>query len=888
MTETAQLIRAYAVTGDLDVPALRVAWRAVAGRYHVQDGDAAGQDGGARWFTWLGEVTDPGPWQAAERLWADPALLAFPAGQGPAAHLVVARPAAGGHLLLLAVNRSFAAGGHRLASLVEDLGAAYSATAGTEEDPALAVFERGTGPSGAVEALASAVGALPSDVLLAAYCCLIARHRDTRRPVVAVRGTDGDRTAVGVDLSGDPSFRELVGRIAVPAHTPEPETSADAAFVVEGPAEPVLRLAGARVRRLRAGGALPDTDLTLTVRDGAPRSTAFLEYRTVPFDASAARGLLGQLRTLLDAALADPGAQVSALPLETSGELRAAVAEADLTGAGAGSGRPVHERVRAAAFASPGTPAVDGPHGAVGYGELCARAERITDALRAAGVGEGKSVALRLPNGPDQAAALLGVLGAGAHAVGLAARDSGERVKAVLAGLRPHCLVVAGEQAATAPLTTWYRVELSGRVLDLDSLALPEADAPPISADALPADPPTGPDSPARALPGAGGACTPPAPGLSTATADRWAYIAYTSGSTGAPKGIPQTHRTFAQFVDWFTGAFGIGPGSRVAQWAQPGYDAALVELFAALTTGATLCPVPDRLRAHPERLAGWLESERITHFQTVPSFARELLAALGTSGASLPSLSHFLLAGEALHGELADTLRAALPGARLVNLYGATETVLATWHEVGGPSGAGTVPVGRPVPGRQVVVLDEHDRPCPTGVTGRIVVCGPYVTPGYVGADRPDETFRPVAGPAGSGLVGGGCYRGGDLGRRRWDGLLEFRGRSDSLVKILGARVELTDIEAALATDPSVATCAVVARTAADGLVERLVAYVVPRGGPSDAPADDSAAWRSTLRGWFGRALPAVSFVTLARLPHNTGGKVDRRALANLAAAPR
>ncbi|RNL68271.1 AMP-binding protein [Streptomyces sp. I6] len=901
MTETAQVVRAYAVTGGLDLPALRAAWHEVAARYRVQDGGAAGPGGDARWITELGDVTDPGPWQAAERLWADPSSLAFPAGHGPAAHLTVARPADGGHLVLLAANRAFAAGGHRLASLVDGLGAAYTAAVGTGDNPAVTSFDWGTGQAGAVEALAASEGAAPSDVLLAAYCCLTGRHRDTQQPVVAVRGTDGGRTAVRADLSGidvpcgdvpcDPSFRELVRQISVAAHEPAPDAPVDAAFIVEDPAEPVLRLPGARVRRLRAGGVPPDTDLTLTVHDGAYRLTGSLEYRTVPFDSAAAPGLLGQLRTLLDAALTDPGTPVAALPLETPEQLRSAVREADLTGTGTvpvpDSGPPVHERVRAAALAAPGAPALDAAQGTVTYAELTARAAGITEALRALGVGEGAPVALRLPNGPGQAAALLGVLGAGAHAVGLAARDSGERVKAVLAGLRPHCLVVAGEQA-TAPLPTWYRVELGGHVLDLDALPLPDLGTSPGSAAPLPKDFPTGPASPARALPGAGGATAPPAPGLHGAASDRWAYIAYTSGSTGVPKGIPQTHRTFAQFIDWFTGAFGIGPGSRVAQWAQPGYDAALVELFAALTTGAALCPVPDRLRAHPEKLAGWLESENITHFQTVPSFARELLAALGTTGVRLPSLSHLLLAGEALHGELADALRTALPGARLVNLYGATETVLATWHVVGGAAGDGFVPVGRPIPGRQVLVLDEHDRPCPTGVTGRIVVCGPYVTPGYVGAERPDEAFRPVAGPAGSGLVGGACYRGGDLGRRRWDGLLEFRGRADSRVKIRGTRLELTDIEAALGSDPSVAACAVVARTAADGLVERLVAYVVPSGGGDGDPADASGAWRTTLRGWFGRALPPVSFVTLARLPHNTGGKVDRRALADLAHPPR
>lgn len=850
MTETAQLIRAYAVSDGLDTAVLRTAWDEALAR-HGATGDTG------RRFADLGDLADASPWEAAERLWADPEFLVFPAGHGPAALLAVARPATGGHLLLLAVNRAFTAGGHRLAPLADALGAAYAERAGA--DPATVEFALGAEAAKAVSALAAREGVGPADVLLAAYACLLGRHRGTDSPRLAVGTAAGDRTSRTVDLSTAPAFRALVRGIAGAPGAGAPGTGApvDGAFTVEGADEPVLRLAGTRVRRLRAGGTTAEADPALTVRTGPDGLGGLLEHRPVPFDAAAASGLLGQLRTLLDAALADPGAPVGSLPLETDDQLRAAVREADLTGAAPGTHPPVHARVRASALAFPDALALDGAGGPVPYRRLTARATRITNALRVLGVGEGSAVALRLPNGPDQAAALLGVLDAGAHAVGLAPRDSGERVKAVLAGLRPRVLVVAGEEA-DAPLPAWFRAEVGGFVLDLDSLThLPPGPAP------SPADP--------DARDGA----------------DHWAYVAYTSGSTGTPKGIPQTHGAFARFVGWFAGAFGIGPGSRVAQWAQPGYDAGLVELFAALTTGATLCPVPDRLRAHPEKLAAWLESEHITHFQTVPSFARELLVALRTTGLTLPSLGCVLLAGETLGGELADSLRAALPGARLVNLYGATETVLATWHEVGAPAGDGTVPIGRPIPGRQVLVLDAHDRPCPAGVTGRLVVCGPCVTPGYLGAEGPDDAFRPVAGPQGPDIAGPGCHRSGDLGRRRFDGLLEFRGRGDDRIKIHGTRLELTDLEAALTADPSVRSCAVVAHTADDGLVESLVAYVVPHDGP-DGPAGSPAVWRTTLRRWFGRALPAVTFVPLPSLPHNAGGKVDRRALADLASASR
>ncbi|GAA2409578.1 hypothetical protein GCM10010420_42550 [Streptomyces glaucosporus] len=867
MTETAQVCRAYAVAGGLDTRALRAAWREATARY-------AAPGRGPFGFADLGGVPDPGPWESAGRLWADPDLLSFPAACGPAARLVVARPAGGAHLVMLAVNRAFAAR-HSLASLVGGLGAAYAAVgAGRSGEFAGADFDWSADLSPSLGALCSREGAAPPDVLLAAYCCLVGRHTGEDRPTVGVPGPDGGHRVVRADLSGRPSFRELVVRTAAARRAGAAADRAaryDALLSVESPAEPVLGLTGARVHRLRTDDGVPDADLALTVRCSASLLAGRLEYRTAPFDAAAASGTLGQLRTLLRAALDAPGTPVDALPLETPGQLRAAAREADRTAAGAWSGRPVHDRVRAVARTRPDALAIDGGGAGVTYRELCEEAGAVARGLRALGVAEGEPVALLLPNGPRRAAALLGAFRAGAHAVCVGTALSGDRGRAVLSDLRPRCLLAASP-AGDSPLVSWFRGELGGHVLDLD-----------VPRDVLP-----DPESPDRAAPGAGGSAPPAPDGPGEAgPADRWAYIAYTSGSTGLPKGIPQTHRTLGQFVEWFAAEFGMGPGSRVAQWSAPGYDAGLVELFAALTAGATLCPVPDRIRAHPGKLADWLRTERITHLQTVPSFARQLLAAVRDAGPRRPSsLNHLLLAGEALPGELAGDLREALPGVRLVNLYGATETILATWHEVDGPV-RGAVPIGRPIPGRQVLVLDEHGRPCPAGVTGRIVVCGPHVTPGYVGTDRPGDAFRPLAGPPESGVAGGPCHRTGDLGRRRWDGLLEFAGRGDSRVKILGTRLELTDIETALVADETVADCAVVACPGADGLVTRLVAYVVPRRSPDRGPASGARAWRAGLRRWFGRALPPVSFVTVEELPRNPGGKVDRRALADLAPSP-
>ncbi|MGW1776989.1 AMP-binding protein [Streptomyces sp. NPDC002104] len=888
MTETAHVVRAYAVTGGLDTQALRAAWRAATAGHDIPDGGAR-PGGDAHWFTDLGTVADAGPWEAAERLWGDPLALSFPPGRGPAARLTVGRFADGGHLVLIAVNRAFAAG-RSLAGLADALSAAYATnTAGRTGDFGSADFDWGTELSASLGEVSAEEGATPYDFLLTAYHWLLGRHRAGDGVTVALTGGGRIRS----DFSGQPSFRDLLLRTAalrrsaaadqrLPLQRAEGSAAAaaaevpyDAVFASADPFGPVLRLAGARVRRLRSDegwfrGDSPEADVALTVHQTTPSVIGHLTLLTTPYDPGAAAGFLGQLRTLLEAALADPGTPAHELPLESPEEILRAVADADAAAAGVWSGPSVHERFHAVARSAPGAIALSEATEELTYGELLAEASYVTDALRGLGVGEGSAVALMLPTGSRQAAALLGAFGAGAHAVCLGTGDSGERGKHVLDSLRPHCLVLAGDPGDRG-LVDWYRAVLDGHILNLD----------------VPRDVHPDPVTPGRAVPGAEGTTLPSAPGRpdGEGSAHRWAYVAYTSGTTGTPRAIPQTHRAFAQFIDWFTGEFGIGPGSRVAQWSAPGYDAALVEIFAALAVGATLCPVPDRIRAHPEKLAGWLDAQRITHFQTVPSFARELLPAIGSTPGRLGSLGHLLLAGEALSGKLAGELRAALPAARLVNLYGSTETTLATWTEVAAPL-RGAVPVGRSIPGRQVLVLDAEDRPCPTGVTGSIVVLGPQVTPGYIGERPGCEAFRPLAEGALDGIATNGIHRTGDLGRRRWDGSLEFSGRDDSRVKISGTRLELIGVEAALAAHASVSSCAVIACTGPDGLVTRLEAYVVPHRTPDGVPLATPAEWRAALVRWFGKTLPALSFVTLDSLPRNNGGKVDRHALAGAAAA--
>ncbi|MEV6694552.1 amino acid adenylation domain-containing protein [Micromonospora sp. NPDC051196] len=486
----------------------------------------------------------------------------------------------------------------------------------------------------------------------------------------------------------------------------------------------------------------------------------------------------------------------------------------------------VHELVRHRAQATPEALAVSWTSGPVSAGDLDRHAARIAAALPGLA---GRPVAVRVPPGPDRYAALLGVLQAGAHLVWSGTAAGGERGRAILDQVRPAAI-------------------LSGEVPDEFAAAYAERTGVPlVDVTSLPQRTP---------------AVVPVVP-------ESWAYIAHTSGSTGQPKGVPQTHAALAQFCTWFADEFGLGPGVRVAQWVAPEHDPAICETFAALVSGAQLCPVPQSARVHPGRLLTWLAEQRIDVLQTVPSFARELLRE-STARSSPLALRRLLLMGEAVPEGLVHGLHAAVPELELVNLYGPTETVAATWHRIP-RGGQGPIPIGRPIPGRDVLVLDDDDRDCPAGVVGELVVGSPYVTPGYLGGDRGHAAFRPVAGRG-----PGPWYRTGDLALRRADGLLEFRGRRDQQVKIQGHRLELAEVEEVLVGHPSVAECAVLPVTGADGIVTVLVAYVVPVGEPGPSQ------WRAHVRQRFGDVLVPISFrVVPGALPRTETGKVDHRRLA-------
>ncbi|MDQ7803082.1 non-ribosomal peptide synthase/polyketide synthase [Amycolatopsis sp. A133] len=553
-------------------------------------------------------------------------------------------------------------------------------------------------------------------------------------------------------------------------------------------------------------------DLVLEFR---PRGRGVaIEYDTALFDAATIDRFAGHLRVLAEAVVADPHRPVAELPIMDGAELahlhdlsRGPVLEAPEA--------TLPQLFEAQAARTPDAVAVVCDGRSLTYAELDEQANRLARVLLGRGAAPERFVAVSLPRTERILVALLGVLKSGAAYLPVDPAYPADRKALILDDAAPALLLTGdGRGPGTVP------------VLAFDDPALLEGSS------AEPVGRATNPDHPA--------------------------YVIHTSGSTGRPKGVVIAHRSAANLMAWAGHDFGdvFRPGSTVVASTSLNFDVSVFEIFAPLMTGATVEIVRDVLALGEGEQTG----RPVGLVSGVPSAFAQLLA----QGAVTVRPSTVVLAGEALTLHALHDIRKALPGSRLANIYGPTEsTVYATawYHDTDR-----TPPIGRPIAGIRAYVLDRGMRPVPVGVPGELHLGGAGVARGYLG--RPGLTaVRFVADPFGE--PGMRMYRTGDVVRWTARGELEYLGRADDQVKIRGFRIEPGEVEAALRQHPDVTEAVVVART--DAGHQRLVAYVVP-----EAPAD--------LREFLGASLPAhlvpSAFVPLERLPLNPSGKLDRRAL--------
>ncbi|MBL7256050.1 non-ribosomal peptide synthetase [Paractinoplanes lichenicola] len=653
-----------------------------------------------------------------------------------------------------------------------------------------------------------------------------------------------------VDLSGNPAFGSLLTQVrdrALAAYdnqdvpferlvellSPDRTTAYQPLFQVMQAWQfewSAIEIPGLQVTPLPAGTGTAKFDLFFNIVP-APSGGAYgrLEYATELFDHATAESLVDRYLRVLRQAVADPTARLDALDVLTDAERdaltelnRTTVPLPDLT---------VAQAVAAQAARTPDATAVVCGQTSLSYRELDIRATRLAALLRERGVGPDVLVAVALPRSAELVVALLGVLKAGGAYLPVDPAYPAARIGLLLDTAQPALALTDGQTAAV--LSAGEAPVLRLDELDLDDVAGEVADS------------------------GAG--------------PDHLAYVMFTSGSTGAPKGVAVTHRGVVNGLRALREITKVEPGARMLAATSVNFDVSVFEIFTALTTGASVEIVRDVLQIAERR--GWSGAT----VSAVPAVFSALLDQLAADPANRIELDvqTVVFAGEALPSELVRKVRRALPGVRVVNAYGQTESFYATTFTVPEQmDGAAAIPIGLPLANMRAYVLGPELAPVAPGVTGELYVGGLLARGYHRNGGLTAERFVPdPLGPPGTRM-----YRTGDLARRDDEGRLRYAGRADNQVKVNGIRVEPTEIETVLARHPAVAQAAVTVCEDQTGRA-RLAGYVAPAEG-----APDGGVSSADLRSFMAERLPdylvPAVFVVLESLPLTASGKLDRAVL--------
>ena len=668
--------------------------------------------------------------------------------------------------------------------------------------------------------------------LLAAFEVLLSRYSDQEdivvgSPIANRRRPEAEELigffvnslALRTDLSGDPPFRELLGRVRAAAlgaydHQdlpfeklveelqPDRDMSRNplfqVTFALQNAPAPPLDLGALRVQPLAFDVNVTRFDLELHTWEHAGGLVGLFVYSTELFDAATIERMAGHLAALLEAAAEDPDRRLSELPLLTERERRQLVVEWNATTRERTREAPLHELIEAQAERTPEATALVFEEREMAYGELNRRANRLAHFLRARGVGPDVRVGICLERSLDLVVAILGTLKAGGAYVPMDPGYPRGRLQAMLEDAGARVLLTAESVVPRLPAAA------AGRVcLDTDG---PDIAAFPEGNPRVAVDP------------------------------DHLAYVIFTSGSTGRPKGAMISHRAIGNHMAWMQSAFPFGPDDRVFQKTPLSFDASVWEFYASLLVGGRLVLAAPDGHKDASYLVDTIVRQGITVLQLVPTLLRLLLEEPRIG--ECRSLKRVFCGGEALPAELVARFARTL-GAELHNLYGPTEaTIDATSWSHDRTARLDLVPIGRPVDNMRAYVLDRSMQPCPVGVPGELYLAGTGLARGYL--DRPDLTAERFVPDSVGGDANGRLYRTGDLVRYRPAGDLEYLGRMDHQVKLRGFRIELGEVEAVLRECPGVSESVVVAREDTPG-DRRLVAYVV-----AAAPAEAAAASQS------------------------------------------
>jgi len=669
------------------------------------------------------------------------------------------------------------------------------------------------------------------------------------------------------DLSGEPSFRELLKRVReqsvgayahqdlpfekiVDALQPERNLSHSplfqVMFVLQNTPRRAQELPGLRFSPIEAHSGTAKFDLTLFMLEEGGRLAGAMEYNTDLFDAATIHRMLVHFHVLLEGILEEPDLPLGRLSILTPDERGQILEEWNRTQADIPALRCAHHLIEDQVRRTPQAAAVVFRDRSLTYQELECRSNQLARYLQARGVGPEVCVGLCLERSLEMMVALLGVWKAGGAYVPLDPHYPPERLAFMLQDSGLRVLLTQERLLAGLPLQ-----DLSGPVeavcLDRDwpQIAL-ENETPPLSA--------VGPGN--------------------------LAYVIYTSGSTGRPKGAMILHRGLVNYLSWCQRAYPIDQGRGSPVHSSISFDLTVTSLFPALLAGKTVFMLPEDLGV--EALTEFLQRENdFSLVKITPAHLKLLGEQVRPEQAALTTRA-FIIGGENLLVDHVAFWQEHAPAAALVNEYGPTETVVGccVYWAPPGKHRDGIIPIGRPIINTRLYVLDRYLQPVPVGVRGELYIGGVGVARGYL--NRPELTAERFLSDPFNPEPGARMYKTGDLVRWLPDGNLECLGRIDFQVKIRGFRVELGEIEAVLAQHPAVREVVVWVRE--EHGRKRLVAYLVLQDAAAPPPSNEE------LRAYLQERLPEYmlpsAYVLLDELPLTPNGKLDRQALPDPAPA--
>ena len=647
---------------------------------------------------------------------------------------------------------------------------------------------------------------------------------------------------LGAYAHQDMPFERLVQELA-----PEPDPSRAPLFQIiftmqNAPGE-AMELPGLTLAGGRSDVATVKYDLTFLMGEGRRGDLGIsIDYNIDLFDGSTIERMIGHLASILRAIAKDASRKVSEIPMLSDEERQTLLVRWNETDAAASTDDCVHELFEARADAHPDALAVASGASRLTFKELDERANRLARHLRSHGVGPESVVGLHLGRSIETIVAILGILKAGGAYVPLDPAYPPARLAQIVLESGARVVVSEDGLSGALPPSGLTVVRVDGHAAEIAALDGSRA--------------------------------------LSGVASQNVAYVLFTSGSTGKPKGVAVEHRNLVSYVRGVAARLALPEGATYAHVSTFSADLGNTVLFPPLCTGGAVHVIPEELTTSPGALGDYFEEHGIDCVKIVPSHLSALLS--GARPERVLPRTLLVAGGEGLSWDLVERVHRLSPSLRIMNHYGPTEATIGVLTHAVSPGErllTATVPLGRPLPGSRIYILDPSLSPTPLGVPGEVYIGGDGVTRGYLG--QPDLTRERYLPDPFAGTPGARMYRTGDRAKYLPNGDLLFLGRVDFQVKVRGYRIELGEIEAALGAHVGIRDAVVLALPDGQG-GKRLVAYVVPRPMEGPSPAE--------AQRWIEQRLPEYmvpsTIVLLEKIPLTPNGKIDRKALAEIGAA--